>query len=243
MTTRLQQFGIACQTFINRTRKQADVIGIIVSGSYIHGTVDAHSDIDVYVVLAPTCHYRRRGNTWINGVEIEYFMNPPQQIRAYLAREKSPHTAHMLTHGVLEYKASPEVERLIEEARQIMAQSPPPLKNFQIELGKYQLDDLSKDLADCRLNQNELAGILLRDQLLNAAIDLFCRKHQIHRTKHKRLHDQLGEVDPGFLAIVERVACAAWDRTQELAELNSYMARLLGGERGREWQLQSSLDL
>ena len=77
-----QKFQEACNQFCALEQQKEEVIGIIVSGSFIHSTIDLYSDIDVYVILDPSCAYRERGNTWIKGVEIEYFQNPPEQIRA-----------------------------------------------------------------------------------------------------------------------------------------------------------------
>lgn len=243
MTARLQQFQAACDIYVEQIRDHPDVIGILVSGSFVDGKIDANSDIDIYILLDPSCDYRERGNTWINGVEIEYFMNPPQQIRAYFRNEKVPHTAHMLAYGKVLYRKSDLLDQLIVEAKQIMGKKPSAAKQVQVELWKYHLDDLWKDLEDSRKMGNELAAILLKNQIVEMSLELFCKKHRIWRTKHKRLAVQLKEIDPTFLAIVEDAVRSGWPDFMGLRALRDYSEELLGGERSREWKLRSPLEL
>jgi len=60
-----------------------DVAGVLVCGSYITGSPTSHSDLDVHLVLHEHVNYRERGNKIVDGLLIEYFANPPRQIRAY----------------------------------------------------------------------------------------------------------------------------------------------------------------
>ena len=60
-----------------------DIAGILVCGSYVTGHPTAHSDLDVHLVLHESVSYRERGNKIVDGLLIEYFANPPRQIRAY----------------------------------------------------------------------------------------------------------------------------------------------------------------
>ena len=53
-----------------------------------YSIIDKNSDIDIHVILNPECDYRERGNLWIKGIEIEYFKNPPVQIKSYFQKEK-----------------------------------------------------------------------------------------------------------------------------------------------------------
>lgn len=243
MHDRLEQFQLACDTYVEKIREQPDVIGILVSGSFVHGRISKNSDIDIYIVLRPECDFRERGNTWVNGVEVEYFMNPPRQIRAYYRQEVSPHTAHMFAHGKIVYRASEIVDELVREAVHLMQQLPAPLREVQIELAKYQLDDLWKDLEDSLEKDDDLAARLIRNQILNMSIDLFCKKHRIWRTKHKRLAKQLRALDPHFLELVREATHTDWPDFAGLVPLKAYIADLLGGERSREWQLRSPLAL
>lgn len=237
------RFQAAADQYVAKTREEADVIGIVVSGSFVHSRLDPNSDIDIYVIMDPSNTERERGNTWINGVEIEYFKNPPQQIQAYFRKEKSPHTAHILANGQLVYKGSTVVETIIKEAKEVLANSRPALKEFQIELLKYHLDDLYKDLADCIYHQDPFASKLIKFEIINRCIEAFCQVHRIHATKRKRLIEQLDRVDPEFSNLLQDYTQADWDKNLALDALIAKMAKILGGKRNKEWRLRSSLDL
>ena len=118
----MNKYETAIAIFLQQLKMDKNTIGVIVTGSYIHGPFDKHSDIDIYVILHPDCDYRERGNTWINQIEIEYFKNPPQQIRSYFKTEVSPHTADMLAKGNIRFQGDPVVTELVAEAKQILQQ-------------------------------------------------------------------------------------------------------------------------
>ena len=239
-----KNFQTACKTFCDQQKADPTVIGIIVSGSYAYGRLDKNSDIDIHIILSPTCTHRERGNTWINGVEIEYFKNPPQQIRSYFQKEKnSPHTADMLANGQLIYHNSEVVIALIEEAKKLLATPPDLPKKVQIELAKYHFDDLFKDLEDSQLNGDEIAVALLENQIINLAIDWFCKMHQIRRTKHKRIVNQLSKVDPDFAKLIQMAISKHGQAVEAMPLLERKIGVLLGGMRTREWVLKSELDL
>jgi len=69
--------------FLADFEHHADVIGVLVCGSYITGNPSNHSDLDVHIVLDESVDYRERGNKIIDGLLIEYFANPPRQILRY----------------------------------------------------------------------------------------------------------------------------------------------------------------
>ncbi len=244
MQDRKQQFQQAAEAYVEAEKQQEDVVGIIVAGSLIYSELDKNSDIDIYVILHPDCNYRERGNTWINDVEIEYFKNPPQQIRSYFQKEQnSPHSADMIANGKVVYNISTEVDQLRIEAQEIINTPPAPIKGFEIELGKYFLDDLSKDLEDSRLKGDLLAMELLKHQIVNKCIDLFCEIHRIRRTKHKRLEQQLGNIDQKFVQLLKRTTDHHWEERGAIEALLAAMGTLLGGSRSKEWVLKSPLDL
>lgn len=237
------RFQTAADEYVASTKTEADVLGIIVSGSFAHGQIDPHSDIDIFVITDPSNTERERGNTWINGVEIEYFKNPPQQVRSYFRKEESPHTAHILAHGKLVFSRSTEVGKLIEEAKAILATPLAILKPFQVELLKYHLDDLLKDHADCIYNGDRFAAEMIKFQILNRCIDTFCQVKRMHRTKDKQLETQLAETDAIFASAIKRLTFAGWDDLAALLAVTTKIEAILGGKRTDEWGLRSKLDL
>lgn len=244
MSSILQRFQKACDTFVQREKSNPDVIGIIVAGSFIYGQIDPNSDIDIFIILNPTCDYRERGNTWVNDVEIEYFKNPPQQILSYFEKEKnSPHTAHMIANGQIVFQNSPIIDELRTQAQTILKTPPPPIKDIEVNLGKYVLDDMFKDLEDVILKNDLFAIPMVHHGIINKCIDLFCKKNQIKRMKYKRLESQLASIDPHFVEILKSTFRPDWQKNQSMENLKIFMANMLGGERSKEWILKSGLDL
>lgn len=240
----LKRYQRASQAYIDQTKLESDVIGIIVSGSIVQSRLDKNSDIDIHVILKPDSDYRERGNTWIDGVEIEYFKNPPAQIRTYFTREKArPHTAHMLAHGRIAYSASPIIDELVATATSIINEAPPALKPHELEFEKYFLDDYYKDLEDAQINGDVLGTTLIRHKIINRCIDVFCKAHRVRRGKDKRIEGQLRKVDPAFITCIEAALAEDLQETVSISSLRIATERLLGGARSKEWKLRSGLDL
>lgn len=239
-----KKYHQASQLFIEQEKTKEAVIGIIVSGSLLYGKIDKNSDIDIHVILDPICDYRERGNTWINGIEVEYFKNPPAQINAYFQKEKkSPHTAHMLAHGQVAYSTSPIIEELIFTAKNIIKESPPQLKPFEIEFEKYFIDDYYKYFEDALINKDLVGTTIIRLKIINRSIDIFCKIHQIRRGKDKRITQQIGSLNPDFNKKIEEALQENWNSIMAITELRFATENLLGGQRTKEWKLRSPLDL
>lgn len=244
MNHRIEQYKEASRLYVQREKQQEDVIGIIVSGSMLYAQLDKNSDIDIHLILSPDCDYRERGNTWINGVEIEYFKNPPAQIRSYFKKEqKSPHTAHMLAFGELVYGDSEVIHELIGEAKAMIGAKPLKLRGFEIELEKYFLDDMYKDLEDALTHENFMGANLIRAKMINRCIDIFCKIYQIRRGKDKRLNQQIESIDPAFLKGIELAMGERGNGIALITQLREDTEKLLGGRRTQEWKLRSGLDL
>lgn len=240
------RFEQALKLYIERIIPNPAVVGIIASGSFAHGQLDKHSDIDVYLILAPGTDFRERGNTWISGVEIEYFFNPPEQIRAYYRKEgDKPHTAHIFTHGRVVLNRDPIVDELIQEAKEIMSRKAKALTPVQREFAKYWLDDHRKDYWDCLDNGDVLSARIIGGEIIQQCIQYQFQLRRQFPTKQKRLLSFLKNDDPEFERILRKAIdgnCKELDEKSLLA-LISHIETRLGGARGKEWTLRSELDL
>ena len=233
-------FQKACQQFVKTQKQDKDIIGIIVTGSYIHGNLNENSDIDIHLILDEKCEYRERGNTWIDGIEIEYFKNTPQQIRKYFVEEvKSPHTAHMLVHSSVEYSNSLVINELIEEAKLTLANVPKPMHSVQKELAKYHIDDQWKDYQDALMNENIFSRKFILFDLVNKLVDTTCQFYKLRRDKAKKLEVQLARVDHEITLLLKNVLAAqnVEEEAQHLENLKNYTENKIGGRRTKEWKL------
>lgn len=234
----------AIEIFVDSIKSHEEVIGILVCGSFVRSELDKHSDIDIHVVLDEKCDYRERGNTWIEGIEIEYFKNPPKQIRSYFKQEKeSPHTADMFVNSIVKYKASEIIDELIEEAKIILGTEPQKLKEFEIETSKYHIDDLFKDLKDCFENNDKLGFYFVKSKIIDECIFVFSKLKQFRKTKEKRLFSQIKKIDSEFAEKIEDAIEEDLLTIKKIKILVEHLENLLGGKRSKEWTLKGELDL
>ena len=130
------KFENALKQFVDKHKKNSNVMAILVSGSYVHSKPDKNSDLDVYIVLEKS-KMRERGNTWINGIEIEYFINSINQVNSYFKREKegkdSPSTAHMFVNSKVLLKRGNYLDGLIKEAKIILKKKTPLMNKYEKE--------------------------------------------------------------------------------------------------------------
>lgn len=239
------RYDQAVDQYLAQTRSLPEVIGIIVSGSYAHGQLGPHSDVDIYVITDPSCTERERGNIWINEVEIEYFQNPPQQIRAYFEREASrPVTAHLLSHGELRYADHPEVEALLAEAKAIIEGKPAAWGYGRKEISRYGIDDLYKDVLDCLEAGDTISGRLIVFQLIEQCVEIYFGMTEQWMVKKKRLMGYLKKEHPEFAGLLDAAIGATGFAVQveAVGRLVAYVEELLGGKRPKEWVLRGDLD-
>lgn len=239
----MNRFDKALNIFINKHKKNSNVIAILVSGSYIHSNLDKNSDLDVYILLEKA-KIRERGNTWINGIEIEYFINPVNQVRYYFKTEtgnKAPCTAHMFANSKILYQKDKTVNSLIKEAKSIIKKKMPEMKKIDLEFARYSIDDTLKDLEDIYLKKNTFAFSLITNNILQECLDLFFKYHRISKEKSKRLQEQIKNIDKKFERLYsEALTEKSIDKQyKNINKLVKYTEKLIGGKRPKEWILRS----
>ena len=55
-------------TFMENFEYKADVVGILVCGSFVTGNPSSRSDLDVHIILDEAVDYRERGNKVVDGL-------------------------------------------------------------------------------------------------------------------------------------------------------------------------------
>ena len=87
----------------------------------------------------------------VNNYLIEYFVNPPKQIKKYFEedyKDLRPHSMVQFLTGRIIFDKFDEIKKLKEEAKGWMNKEPNELKDFSLELMKYNLWDLLDNLSD-----------------------------------------------------------------------------------------------
>ena len=137
--------------FLENFKYKNDIDGILVCGSFITGNPSSHSDLDVHILLKEKVDYRVRGNKIVDGLLIEYFANPPRQIREYFKEDYSeirPMAQIQFITGKILLDKTGEVQKLKKEARKMLDKRYSDLNTDINELNKYELWDMLDDLQD-----------------------------------------------------------------------------------------------
>jgi predicted nucleotidyltransferase len=233
----------AINKFIQSIKDDDEIIGVLLAGSFVRSELDKNSDVDIHVIIDEKCNYRERGNLWIEGVEIEYFKNPPKQIRSYFKKEKDPHTADMLADSKVIYKSSEIIDELIDEARQILRVTNAKPDINELELFKYVVDDLFKDLEDCLVKNDKIGFSLVKTKLIDESIFIFIKLKQVRETKRKKLFAKIKDLDSEFAELIAGAVEERLLEKEKISNLVKYIENLLGGKRTKKWVLKSDLDL
>lgn len=152
MNINLKAWERALNVFLEEWKTREDVIGAMVCGSYITGNPSPHSDIDLHIILSDQVNWRKRGNVVIDNYLIEYFVNPPKQIKKYFEDDHKslrPHSMVQFLTGKIMFDKYGEIEKLKEEARIWLDKKYKGLNSISVELMKYHLWDTWDNLRDC----------------------------------------------------------------------------------------------
>lgn len=238
-----EKVQLVLDRFTHPFRNDPNVVGILLTGSYAHSTPDSYSDLDVYIITNEL-DWRERGNTFIDGYEIEYFINPTKQVNAYLDEDETdlrPVTAHMFSYSKILYRkemTTNPMDQLIERAKEILEKPLPELDEVTRELARYGFDDGVKDLLDSKSSKDLLAYHIMAHNMIKQVVTIFYRVKNVRQEKSKRMSEQLKKIDGQFLGLLVAVFKQNYKFTA-LNELISYVENLIGGKRPNEWKLRS----
>lgn len=147
----METWEYVLKKFLNEIHLRDDLVGVLVCGSYITGNPSKHSDLDVHLILADTVEYRERGNRRIDGLLIEYFANPPKQIRQYFKEDYQsidPMSQTQFATGRILQDATGVVVKLKEEAEEMLKQKYNDVTILLSPIHAYAIWDKLDDLQD-----------------------------------------------------------------------------------------------
>jgi len=144
--------------FMESFEYKDDVVGVLVCGSFVTGSPSSRSDLDVHIILDEALSYRERGNRIVDGLLIEYFANPPRQIRSYFKEDYhgiSPESQTQFATGEILLDVTGVVAELKQEAIAMLALNFEDVVPNTHELVKYGIWDMLDDLLDLYENERD----------------------------------------------------------------------------------------
>jgi hypothetical protein len=230
--------------FMESFEYKADVIGILVCGSFVTGTPSSHSDLDVHIILDESVDYRERGNKIVDGLLIEYFVNPPRQIRSYFKEDYQairPMSQTQFATGEIVLDTTGVVAELKQEAIAMIELNFKDIHSSAHGLVKYGIWDMLDDLQDMYENEriefdfvyysnlDELISIYMKQikQAYNKKTILGHLMSEVVRKKY--LLNELPDENVKNLIQTCIVAEGKKDRIESYEKLTNAVLDLMGG--------------
>lgn len=115
------------EAVINEIKQDSRVDGILITGSYVYGTPNEQSDLDVFCVTNDGSDWNEMGKRKRFGVDIEACFNPPDTVRWYMQKSKEEghgDCIHFWANGRIVYDKSGTLQVLQNEARDLWREGP-----------------------------------------------------------------------------------------------------------------------
>ena len=255
----MELWELALKKFLEPWEHNENVIGILVCGSFITGQLNKHSDIDVHIVLSENTLWRERGNVIIDNYLIEYFVNPPSQIRAYFQNDFNNYAKNSLVQfitGKVLLDKDGIVTNLKENAQDLFNKPFPIRSDSIIESDKYFLWDLSDNLQ-VAFEEDSPSFSYFYHNALTKIIDIY-RKYlgydvlkpdkvlKIFVDENYRKKYLLDEFpDQSFIRLIVQAITTESKTEMRLLydKLTEYVINKLGGLQINGWKLRSPVNI
>lgn len=255
----MKNWEAAATEFLKGWKVKSEVIGAMICGSYITGNPSMHSDIDIHIILSDDVEWRERGNLIINGFLIEYFANPPRQIRGYFREDYNDHSTMSMVQfvtGRIVFDTTGVINELKIEAKDLIAKKHDELSDTGVELKKYSMWDDLDNLKDS-FEQQRADFLFTYHNALLRLFNIYCGYLNLETISYYQIYSYLS--DPKYLDKYIKssfpdedfkklfiVAIQEVNREKMMdhfEELSNHVLQKMGGFEIDGWKLRSPLDL
>lgn len=248
----------ATNLFLDEWKKRKEVTGALVCGSYVTGNPSEHSDIDLHIILSHKVKWRERGNKVVNGYLIEYFANPPNQIKKYFEKdfeENSYQAPIMFITGKILFDKDGEISKLKRFAQRIKNTNFPELSKLPLEVKKYFLWDNLDNLQD-NLKKNRDDFYYVYYNYLKQIYETYARYKRVSVISVDKIYSIMTEVsalrkylerefpDNRFVSLfLEALKLKSKEiMLRNFEELLGYVLRSMKGFEINGWKIRSPLE-
>lgn len=227
--------------------KIIEIEGVLLFGSSLNpATMSKKSDVDLYIVIR-NIGKRYRGVQRIDNIEVDYFINPAEQLKKDLetAKKNSKKTViFMLAEGKILRDDHGDLHRMKKEAvKYLEDEAKKSPQKFQIIFTKYFIDDFLKDIEDDYENEDWFAFQYDTHLLLNYLIDSLCSMEKILITKPKYLKGKIAKNNGDFIRLYEEIEKTTdhKKRIDKLKKISKYVLNKIGGRLPDDWEMESDI--
>lgn len=147
----MKEYEKAAHKFLKKYKNKKSYLGAVLCGSYVMGNETKYSDVDLHIIMDDTFDHRERGNKVIDGLIIDYFINPVKRFEKYIEADRNlrvKYVSHMFKTGKIIDDTDKKVYHLKKELEKEFKKRFPPLKKAEIEGYKYFMMDSYKNLKE-----------------------------------------------------------------------------------------------
>lgn len=255
MNTAKNNWQRALEKFLEEWKEKDFVEAALLTGSRAIGTDTLYSDVDIYIILSDSVEWRERGNKVIDGVLIEYFANPPRQIKHYFEKElkeNSKCTARIVAVGETLFDKTGIAEELKREALNYMKKSFQKPDEVWIEIAKYGLWDMLDSTKDAE-ERNDPSFSYLYHLTLNEVLGVYSKFLSVEAPPASKVYRMFadgefreaymfepfpdGEFMALFLSAIER------EQVETLERLILHVFERMGGFNIDGWRLKTKTEV
>jgi len=188
---------------------------LLFAGSAAYGTPMPNSDVDLYVLIGP--NWRQRRNRFIQGVEVEMFINPVAQIRREFD-EGEWATVDMFSRGRVHYDPTGVVAQLAEDAKRIAAEPPETPGESELYFIRYRPSDLVRDVEDL-VDHDRASAEMLMGVALQTSLESYWQIRGQRPPKPKRLLEAFRTEAPDLVPHVDHITDVSHKLENRVARL------------------------
>lgn len=232
------------QAFIKKIKANYghDLLGILLTGSLSKKILSKNSDIDLFILVKDRGK-RIRGIEIVNGIEVEYFINPPKQLESDMERERAQQkkiTLNIFKDGKILYDKNGSLKKLQKKALLILNEKS-DVSEFNIFSFKYFISDYLKDIDDDLSNKDYIALEYDINLLTLHILEGFCKIKKWPLRKPKYMREDLLKKDRQFARLFENLAKAkrTGGKIRALHRLAKYVLERSGGGLEKTYEIKS----
>lgn len=127
------------ESIVDELRRDSRIVGILLTGSYVYGTPNEQSDLDIRCITGDGSDWAER-NRMRYGVRIEIFSHPPEKVRWYMMQSKQEGHGvciHFWAHGKIAHDPAGIILMLQKEARELWQKGGENGATWTVRSGKY----------------------------------------------------------------------------------------------------------
>ena len=189
--------------FISKYKNKKWFVGACISGSFVTKKMTEKSDIDVFI-FTKGINWRKKGSKIINGIQIEYFINPIELMKNNIKKEFGVHRLEtsIFKNAKVIYDSHGEVKNLIKLAQKQAKIKSKPMSKQESKYFRYIIFEAVKDVEES-LERNDL--IAFHRLIYKTIEDCILAVYQYYGKwlpAYKHIDEDLKKIDPKFANLI-----------------------------------------